>query len=105
MSAQKPIRFYLTQLENYIEDNDSDKTTIFRTLSKDDVAHIENIGEAPFKRFVKREKRVIDKNQLKHYPPMVDVEVYIEEKEVTENSLLDDAWFNTLVTMSNTHTQ
>ncbi|WP_103109556.1 hypothetical protein [Brevibacillus reuszeri] len=104
MPAQKPIKFYLTQLEHIIEDEDSDRTTIFRTLSKDDITHIENLGEAPYKRFVKREQKEILKNDLDKYPPLVDVELLIEENVVSENSLLDDKWFSQLITMCNLKT-
>ncbi|MDC0764144.1 hypothetical protein POF51_25835 [Brevibacillus sp. AG] len=104
MSALKPNKYYLTQLEHDM-DNDSDKTMIFRTLSKDEMVHIKDVGEAPYKKCVQRERRVINKEELKDYPSLIDIVVLLDEKDVQEKSLFDDQWFKELVNNSsqNTH--
>ncbi|GED32115.1 hypothetical protein P9G84_02530 [Brevibacillus centrosporus] len=97
MSAQRPIQYYLTQLEVDVLDNGSGQTTIFRTLSKDDVTSIKDIGDAPYKKFIKRERRVIQKCDLVDYPPLVDLIVKVDEDSLATKSLMDDEWFNQLV--------
>lgn len=97
MSAQTPKRYFLSQLEVDVLDDGDGNTTVFRSLSREEVARIKDYGDAPFKRFIKREKITIKKSDIAKYPSIVDVEVLIDTDDFTEKSLFDEEWFEQLM--------